>query len=104
MFIIFYEIKVIRHYEFVLAGQTVNSANCCEVSRRLHVNVLRLLAEVWRQKNRLLHYDNAPSHTSPFDQGILTKSNMTVVPHPPYSPALVPCDFALFTATVTQLR
>jgi hypothetical protein len=29
---------------------------------------------------------------------------MTVVPHPPYSPALVPCDFALFTATVTQLR
>jgi len=29
-------------------------------------------------------------------QQFLAKYNMTVIPHPPYSPDLAPCDFFLF--------
>jgi hypothetical protein len=40
--------------------------------------------ERWWQKNWLFHHYNAPSHTS-FIRELLTKDNMTVVPHPSYS-------------------
>ena len=44
---------------------------------------------------RLLH-DNAPAHTSATVTAFLKKEKVTVLPHPPYSPGLAPCDFFLF--------
>jgi hypothetical protein len=64
MLIIFFDIKGIVHEEFVLAGQTLNSAHYYGHLRRLRENVQRLRSELWRQKNWLLHHDSAPSHTS----------------------------------------
>jgi hypothetical protein len=46
MLIIFSDIKVIVHKEFVLVGQTVNSAYYCRVLWRLHENVCRLYTEL----------------------------------------------------------
>ena len=43
----------------------------------------------------LLH-DNAPAHTSAIVTAFLKKEKVTVLPHPPYSPDLAPCDFFLF--------
>jgi hypothetical protein len=40
--------------EFVLAGQTVNSAYDCDVLLLLRGNVRRLRPELWRRKNWLL--------------------------------------------------
>jgi hypothetical protein len=42
------------------------------------------LALNWRQKNWLLHSDNAPPHTSFSTMAFLTKSNITVGPHSSY--------------------
>jgi hypothetical protein len=61
---------------------TVTAWKCAKTSPRL-----------WQQKNWLLHHDNAPFHTSFFTREFLTKNNMTVIPHPPYSPDLAPCNF-----------
>jgi hypothetical protein len=50
-------------------------------------NVGRLPLPLWRQKNWMLHHDNAPSHTSFFYREYFIKknnNNTTVVPHPPY--------------------
>ena len=44
---------------------------------------------------RLLH-DNALAHTSAIITAFLKKEKVTVLPHPPYSQDLVPCDFVLF--------
>ena len=44
---------------------------------------------------RLLH-DNAPAHTSAIVTAFLKKEKVTVLPHPPSSPDLAPCDFILF--------
>jgi histone-lysine N-methyltransferase SETMAR len=34
----------------------------------------------------------------------VTNNNMVIVPHPPYSPDLVPCDFALFPKLKMKLK
>jgi hypothetical protein len=68
--------------EFLLAGKAVNSAYYCDVSRRLHENVRRLHPELLRQRNWLLYYDNASSHTFFLTKKFLTKSSMIVVSHP----------------------
>jgi hypothetical protein len=94
--IFFCDIKGIVHKEFVLAGQEVNSTHCCDVLWRLHENVQRLHLEFWQQKNWLLHHDNVPSHTSFLTKEFMTESNITVIPHPLYSPNLTPCNSSLF--------
>jgi hypothetical protein len=53
--------------------------------------------------NWLLHHDNAPSHFF-FTREFFTKNNMTVVPHPPYSPDLAPCDLSLFPRLKIKLK
>jgi hypothetical protein len=83
--------------EYALAGQTVNTACYCDLLRQLCEKVLRFWPKLWRQKNWLLHHDNALSHTSFFPPAnFFTKSYMTVDPYPPYSPDLAPCNFSLF--------
>jgi histone-lysine N-methyltransferase SETMAR len=94
MLIIFFDIEGIVHKEFVLADQTINSAYYCDVLRQLRENLRRLRPKLWRQKNWLLHHDNTPSHTSFFTTEFLSKNNMTVISHPPYSPDLAPRDFS----------
>jgi hypothetical protein len=51
----------------------------------------------------LLHHDKGPSHTSVFTQ-FLAKNKTTVIPHPPYSPDLAPCDFFLFPKMKLKLK
>jgi histone-lysine N-methyltransferase SETMAR len=41
-------------------------------------------------------HDNGPAHTSLKTTEFVTNNNMVIVPHPPYSSDLVPCDFTLF--------
>jgi histone-lysine N-methyltransferase SETMAR len=58
----------------------------------------------WRNHNWLLHHDNAPAHTSLKTTEVLTNNNMVIVPHPPYSSDLAPCDFALFPKLEMKLK
>ena len=52
---------------------------------------------------RLLSVDNVPAHAALLTQWFLTDNNMTVVPHPPYSPDPAPCDF-LFPMLKMKLK
>jgi hypothetical protein len=52
----------------------------------------------------MLHHDNVQSHTSVFTQQIMAKYKMAVIPHPPYSPDLAPCDFFLFPKMKLKLK
>ncbi|UYV70093.1 hypothetical protein LAZ67_7001761 [Cordylochernes scorpioides] len=53
-------------------------------------------ARICGRKNWLLHHDNAPAHTSLLVRDLLAKNNTLMMPQPPYSPDLAPCDFFLF--------
>jgi hypothetical protein len=63
MLIMFLDIKGIVRREFVLAGQTVNSAYYCHDLWLMRENAQRLRSEPRRHKNWLLQHDNAPSHS-----------------------------------------
>jgi hypothetical protein len=60
--------------------------------------------ELWRNPNWLLHHDNAPAHMSLKTTEFVTNNNMVIIPHPPYSPNLAPCDFALFPKLKMKLK
>jgi hypothetical protein len=60
--------------------------------------------ELWHNHNWLLHHNNAPAHTSLTTTKFVTNNNMVIVPHPPYSPNLAPCEFALFPKLKMKLR
>jgi len=52
----------------------------------------------------MLHHDNAPCHTAISVIEFLAKKGIPVVPQPPYSPDLSPCDFFLFPKLKFNLK
>jgi hypothetical protein len=72
--------------------------------RRLRENVRRRRPELWQEQTWLLHHDDVPSHTSVLTQQFLAKYKTAVIPHPPYYPNLVPCDFFLFPEMKLKLQ
>jgi transposase len=52
----------------------------------------------------MLHHDNAPCHTAISVNEFLAKKGISVVPQPPYSPDLSPCDFFLFLKLKFHLK
>ena len=51
-----------------------------------------------------LHHDNAPSHTALVLRDHFAKNSTHIVPQPPYSLDLAPCDFWLFPKLKRPLR
>jgi len=104
MIITFFDIKGIVHKEFVPTGRTVNSRFDCDILWRLREKVRRHRPQLWREETWLLYHDNAPSHTSILTHQFLAKNKIAVIPHPPYSPNLAPCDFFLFPKMKLKLK
>jgi len=96
MLICFFDQEGIVHRKFVSPGMTVNADFNCDVLRRLRENVRRKRPQKWQNQNLIFHHANAPAHRSFKVSQFLAKKNMTVIPHPPYSPDLAPCDCFLF--------
>jgi len=93
MLICFFDSQGIVHTEFVPQGQTFNKQYYRDVLERLRKRVHHVrpeIADTWM----LLH--NAPCHTAISVNEFVTKKGILVVPQPPYSPDLSPCDFFRF--------
>jgi len=58
---------------------------------------------MWSSGNWFLHHHHAPAQMAFSMQQFLTK-NMRVIPHPPYSPELAPCDSFLFPLMKGQMK
>ena len=104
MLICFFDEKGIVHKGFVPPGQTVNAALYVEGLKRLRENVRMKRPDQWRNNTWLLHHDNGSAHAALLNRWFLTDNNMTVVPHPPYSPDVAPSDFFLFPKLKMKLR
>jgi len=102
MLIIFFDSKRIIHKEFVPPGQTVNPTFYLQVHERLRNRVMRVCCEI--ANTWFLQHDNAPSHKSFAVREFLAQHNITMHPHPPYSPDLAPCDFFLFPKLKTHFK
>ena len=73
MLIVFVDMKVIVHYEYVPQGQTVNQQFYLQVLKRLRLAVSRKRPQKRAAGARALHHDNAPAHST-FHPGIFAKS------------------------------
>ncbi|UYV70896.1 hypothetical protein LAZ67_8001037 [Cordylochernes scorpioides] len=93
---VFFDCRGVVHHEFLPQGRTVNKEYYLQVMRNLREAILQKRPDLWKNKNWLLHHDNAPAHTSLLVRDFLVKNNTLMMPQPPYSPDLVPCDFFLF--------
>jgi transposase len=102
---VFYNLRCSRgiiHKEFLPPGQTVNHTFYKDASERLRKRVQRVrrdIADDW-----VLHHDKAPAHTALSIGEFLANKNIPTLPHPPYSPDLVPCDFYLFPKLKSKLK
>ncbi len=94
--------------EFLPPGETVNKDYYCEILRTLKERVRRKRPELWGGRHGehqwLLHHDNASPHTSVLTLALIGSSGIEMVPHPPYSPDLAPCDYFLFPRLKAELQ
>ena len=91
MLICFSDSEGIVHTESVPQGQTVNQFYYREILESLRTRVVRVRPSI--ADNWMLHHDNVPCHMAISLIEFLAKKGIPVVPQPPYSPHLSPCDF-----------
>ncbi|GFW08642.1 histone-lysine N-methyltransferase SETMAR [Trichonephila clavipes] len=93
MTIFFFYYGGIVYQHAVEPGTTVNDS--------YYANVLRTMVQQVKRKrpllrNRfLLHHDNARPHIASCVLFVSQQNNVEILPHPSYSPDLIPCDFWL---------
>ena len=84
----------------------------CTVTAQYYRNVLKgpLKNKMAEKKPKLaangwiLHQDNAPSHRAKTTQETIAQLGIEIMPHPPFSQDLAPCDFYLFPRVKRILR
>jgi hypothetical protein len=88
----FFDSSGIFHMDFIPEGMTVNKHCYKEILHCLCNSICCKCPALWRRKNWLLLYNNAPAYRSVLVQEQLAKQHVTILPHPPHSPDLTPCD------------
>ncbi len=88
--------------QFVLSIFLSNLRTSCPwLPRRLCCSTRLIVCTGLKKKRRIrlfffLHHDNVRPHTTMVVQAYLERKNIEVLPHPLYSPDLVPCDYWQF--------
>ena len=77
----------------MIIGQTVNQEVYISVLRHMREALQCRCPDPWGSGQWTLLHENVRPHTALSVSRFLTKHNVTVLPHPPYSPDLSPCDF-----------
>jgi len=86
----------------MIAEESVNHAFYKDILEWLRKRVQRVrrdIADDW-----VLHHDKAPAHTALSIREFLATKNIPVLPNPPYSPDLAPCDFYLYPKLKSKLK
>ena len=89
---------------WVPTGQTVNKEFYVEVLREFRKRFHRKRPALFKLSQCHFHQDNAPVDNSILITDYLTKMGIKILPHPPYSSDLSPCDFCLFLKLKEKLR
>ena len=84
------------YMHWVPTGQTLNKEYYVEILREYRKRFCRKRPALFKSAQWHFRQDNAPVHNSILVTDYLTKMGIKTVPHPPYSPDLVPCDIWLF--------
>ncbi|UYV67192.1 hypothetical protein LAZ67_4004295, partial [Cordylochernes scorpioides] len=72
---VFFDYRGVVHHEFLPQGRTVTKEYCLQVMRNLREAIRQKRPDLWKNKNWLLHHDNALAHTSLLVRDLLAKNN-----------------------------
>ncbi len=104
MLILLFDVQGVVMVEWVLYQKNVDTAFYIETLRKLRICIWKKRPELRVENLFVLYHDNAPSHQADSMQKFLEKNNMRLMPHPPYSPDLLPCDFFIFPKLKLALK
>lgn len=99
---VFWDSQGVIHIDFLQKGRTITGQYYSDLLDQFN-GILKEKRPHLQRKKVLFHHDNAPAHSSRIANAKLVELGYEVVPHPPYSPDLAPCDFFLFTNMKTWL-
>jgi len=83
------------YIDYLEKGKTVTGLYYAELLGRFAAELQKIRPHLAKKKV-LFHHDNAPAHTSALPKAKLVELGYELLPLPPYSPDLAPCDFFLF--------
>jgi histone-lysine N-methyltransferase SETMAR len=101
---VFFDEKGVILIDYLAEGATINSAYYADLLRG------SLRQALWKkrpgavEKIPLILHDNARPHTAKHTLDIISDLGWQILPHPPYSPDLSPCDFFLFSHMKNSIR
>ncbi len=110
MLTLFFDSQGMIHMEFLPPNTTISAEEFCLTLDRFKEAVCRKCLHLWKKeagehwRPLWLHMDNARPHTAIDCVVKFHQSSIQLLPHPPYSPNLAPCDFWAFPILKKQLR
>ena len=92
---VFWDSQGVIFIDYLQKGKTITGLYYSELLGRFDEALQKKRPRLQRKKV-LFHHDNTPPHSSHIVAAKLAELRYELLPHPPYSPDLAPCDFFLF--------
>lgn len=92
---VFWDSQGVILIDYLQKGSTITGAYYAALLDTFHGELMKKRPHLAKKKV-LFHHDNAPAHSSAVATAKLVELRYEMLPHPPYSPDLAPCDFFLF--------
>ena len=96
MLSVWWDIKGILHYEFLETNETIDSLIYSQQLITLNDKLFKMMSALFNKKKIFLLHDNSKPHVSKNVSKTIKDLGFEILPHPPYSPDLVPSDYYLF--------
>ena len=102
---IWWNFEGVIHFKLVPNNRTIDADLYCAQLDRMYAELSRKYPELVNQNRVLLQQDNAKPHTARrTKEKIKEIDTIKLLPHPAYSPDLVPSDYHLFRSMAYFLR
>lgn len=89
---VFWDCRGIIHIDYLEKGKPITGKYYSELLSTFDTELRKKRPHLCKKKV-LFHQDNAPAHKSVVATVKLHELRYELVPHPPYSPDLAPCDY-----------
>lgn len=104
MLLSFFNSHGMIYFDFVRHPQTVNEIKFRQIFTQFDIAYQNRRPRGVVQGRHFLHFDNTPAHTAFLTRQHIRQLGWTCIPHPPYSPDMMPNDFWLYPRLKKPLK
>ncbi|KAK2578993.1 hypothetical protein KPH14_012652 [Odynerus spinipes] len=96
MVTIWWNAQGVIHYSFLQSGETITAESYCREIDVMHEKLTKKQPALLNRHDAILLHDNTRPHKALITVDKLTSLQYEILPHPPYSPDILPTDYYLF--------